>query len=100
MTHSTSSTCASSTSGQALYHELSTNPVPAALWSAALFALLGLISGPRLDDDSYQHFAHSVEQVSRLDFTLWLTDLWNKPLPGLVYGVSGLLGLAAARLVA
>ena len=104
MTHSTSSTCASSTSGQALYHELSTNPAAeartAALWSAAVFALFALVSGPRLDDDSYQHFAHSVEQVSKLDFALWLTDLWNKPLPGLAYGVSGLLGLAAARLLA
>lgn len=29
----------------------------------------------------------------------WLLDVWNKPLTGLLYGVAGLLGLHAARLV-
>ncbi len=28
-----------------------------------------------------------------------MLDLWNKPLPGLIYGVAGLLGIAGARLV-
>ena len=63
-------------------------------------ALLAVVSGPRLDDDSYRHFARSVQAVASLDGRGLITNLWNKPLTGLIYGVTGLLGLTAARLAA
>jgi len=66
----------------------------------ALLLALGAISGLRPEDDSYQHFARSYQQVAELDVRAWLLDLWNKPLPGLLYGVPGQLGVVAARCVA
>lgn len=65
----------------------------------ALLAVASLVSGLRLDDDSYQHFARSFQQVSTLNLSAWLLDIWNKPLTGLLYGTVGLFGLHAARLV-
>jgi hypothetical protein len=70
---------------------------PTLRWAAALLCVLSAVSGQRLDDDSYQHFARSVAQVATLDVAGWLTDVWNKPIPGLLFGVPGLVGLDVAR---
>ncbi|MFO7178367.1 MAG: DUF2079 domain-containing protein [Pseudomonadota bacterium] len=64
----------------------------------AALALLGVVGHLRVDDDSFQHFTRSVEQVRALDWRTFATDVWNKPLPGLVYGIPGLLGIECARL--
>lgn len=64
-----------------------------------LLSVCALVSGLRLDDDSYQHFGRSVHQLGTCDFAALLTDVWNKPVPALLYGVPGLLGIDAARLV-
>lgn len=70
------------------------------LWIWALFSAVAAVSGPRLDDDSYGHYARSTRQVLGLDLSAWITDVWNKPLPGLAYGLGSLLGLWGARVVA
>ncbi len=65
-----------------------------------LFLGLAAVSGPRLDDDSYGHYARSTRQVLGLDLRAWVTDVWNKPLPGLAYGMGSALGVWGARAVA
>jgi hypothetical protein len=70
------------------------------LWIWGLFSLVAAVSGPRLDDDSYGHYARSTRQIIGLDLSAWVTDVWNKPLPGLAYGLGSLLGLWGARSVA
>lgn len=67
--------------------------------SLAAFALLALSHGYRTDDDTFSHFAVSVSLISEVNLREILTDTWNKPMTALVYGVSGQLGLATARLV-
>jgi hypothetical protein len=69
------------------------------------FAIMGLllagcaITGHlRYDDDSLQHFNMSVGYIRRADFLGLFSDMWNKPIPGLLYGTTGLFGLYAARL--
>src|SRR5436190_839783 len=67
-----------------------------------LFVLLGAVAavgGFRVSDDSFQHFVKSVEVVRRHDFARLVTDIWNKPVPMVLYGVSGLAGIVSARLV-
>jgi hypothetical protein len=79
------------------------NPRPAPLrFLAALGLFLGLlafVSGPRIGDDSFQHFGRSVLEFSAFSLRAWVTDTWNKPMNGLLYGIPGQLGLGAARLV-
>src|SRR5690606_16335308 len=65
----------------------------------AVLTVLAVVGHLRVDDDSYQHFTRSVEQVRALDWRTFTTDVWNKPLPGLLYGVAGQLGIELARLV-
>jgi hypothetical protein len=50
-----------------------------------------------LADDSYAHFAQSVAFVRAGNWAELWQDTWNKPLPGLIYGVSGQWGILAAR---
>jgi hypothetical protein len=69
----------------------------ALVWLA--LAILARVHGLGLRSDSYEHFASSVKVIATLDWRALLVNLWNKPLPTLLYGVSGQLGLFAARLV-
>jgi len=71
---------------------------PFALAWLALGVLAG-VHGLGLRSDSYEHFASSVKVVATLDWRALFTNLWNKPLPTLAYGVFGQWGLLAARLV-
>lgn len=61
--------------------------------------LLAVVSGERFDDDSYGHYARSTQQVLGVDWATWVTDVWNKPLPGLAFGLGSLLGISGARWV-
>ncbi len=64
----------------------------------ATFLALAWTHGPRLDDDSYAHFALSVQTIANLDWRALVTDTWNKPLTTLVYGTAGFVGgLGLAR---
>ncbi len=58
----------------------------------AFILTLAWAHGPRLDDDSYTHFAVSVLTVAELDWRSLITDTWNKPLTTILYGVAGLVG--------
>lgn len=57
-----------------------------------ILLILAWAHGPRLDDDSYTHFAVSVLTVAELDWRSLVTDTWNKPLTTMMYGVAGLVG--------
>lgn len=70
------------------------------LWILGVLWILAALSGPRLDDDSYGHYARSTRYILGLDLSSWITDVWNKPLPGLAYGLGSLLGAWGARAVA
>ncbi len=50
-----------------------------------------------LPNDSYQHFQASVEVWQELNWEKWIVDTWNKPLPSLLYGISGQWGMFSAR---
>ncbi len=65
-----------------------------------LLLLLACVSGQRLEDDSYGHYARSKQQVLNLDLSAWVIDVWNKPIPGLLYGLGSAGGLWGARGVA
>lgn len=71
--------------------------VLAALSVALMVA--GSVSSLRIDDDSYQHFARSVIQLSTFAWRTLATDVWNKPIIAIIYGIPGLLGIVAARWV-
>lgn len=62
-----------------------------------VFAWVGAF---RLGGDAYQHFVRSVGPFRDGEPWLILTDVWNKPLIGLLYGLSGLAGFEAARTTA
>lgn len=67
-----------------------------------MFALLGLlcvITSLRIHDDSFAHYSSSVAYIRDWNLTGLLLDLWNRPIPALLYGIPGLLGIDAARLV-
>lgn len=70
------------------------------LWIFLVLLGLAAVGGPRFDDDSYGHYARSTRQVLGFDLLTWVTDVWNKPLPGLAYGLGSLNGLWGARAVA
>lgn len=63
-----------------------------------LFVGMALAHSLRLDDDSYAHFAVSVETVRSFDIHKLVTDTWNKPWTGVVYGTTGLMGIHVARM--
>lgn len=68
------------------------------LFFGAAFVALGWVHGLRLDDDSYAHYAVSVQTLAGGDWRALITDTWNKPLTTLVYGTAGLAGgLGLAR---
>ncbi|MBF0276695.1 MAG: hypothetical protein HQM13_02830 [SAR324 cluster bacterium] len=50
-----------------------------------------------LSEDSYQHFQTSVEVWNNRDWKMLLTDTWNKPLPAILYGITGQWGIVPAR---
>ena len=66
-------------------------------WLGAILLALAAISGTRPEDDSLQHYARSLVQVWGLQFDTWITDVWNKPLTGLAFGLAGGAGLFGAR---
>lgn len=68
-------------------------------WSGVFLCIMAVCHGLRLDDDSYSHYAISVETVRAMDWRGLATDTWNKPLAGIVYGISGLAGIIPARLL-
>ncbi|HEY0469096.1 MAG TPA: hypothetical protein VGC79_33110, partial [Polyangiaceae bacterium] len=70
------------------------------LWLFACLSACALISGARFEDDSYGHYARSLLQIQGADYTTWITDVWNRPLPGLVYGLGSYAGLGGARVCA
>jgi hypothetical protein len=66
--------------------------------AAGLFATLAAITSLELDNDSYEHFTTSVQVLQSGNVHDLVLDLWNKPLPGLLYGLPGLAGILWARL--
>jgi len=63
-----------------------------------IFAALSYIYTPELRTDAFSHFLHSVDAVSHLKIQNIVTNVWDKPIPLIIYGVSGLAGLFFARL--
>jgi hypothetical protein len=64
---------------------------------SVVLLVVAAVSSLRVDDDSYQHYARSVVQLETLAWRTWVTDIWNKPIIAIVYGIPGLLGIVAAR---
>lgn len=62
-----------------------------------VFALVG---AQRLSGDPFQHYAVSVDQLRRWDSQGILTNVWNKPVVSLLYGLPGLIDERVARIVA
>jgi hypothetical protein len=58
---------------------------------------LAWIYTPELKTDALTHYLNSVGVVRRLSFYDFFTDVWDKPIPILLYGIPGQLGLFFAR---
>ncbi|MCC4115360.1 hypothetical protein LLG90_08375 [Aromatoleum toluclasticum] len=71
-------------------------------WRALAFGVLAACAAIYTFDDgsdAFQHFLHSVTYVSELNIRNFVLSVWDKPLPILIYGISGVLGgINGARL--
>jgi hypothetical protein len=68
------------------------------LGAGLTLAVLALVTSLRPWDDSYAHYAVSVQALHSFDWRSLLFDTWNKPLPGLLFGITGLACISCARL--
>lgn len=71
------------------------------MWLASLLVLSCVAMVYTLDDgtDAFQHFLQSVTYVSTFNFRVIALSVWDKPLPIMVYGLSGVAGgIYGARL--
>jgi hypothetical protein len=64
----------------------------------SLFALLSYVYTPELRGDPIHHFRDAVDAVSQFNIREIAVNLWDKPIPLLLYGIPGLAGLFFARL--
>ena len=67
--------------------------------SLVFLGYLAFIRGPELRTDSLVHFLHAKEIIANLDIKSLFTNLWDKPIPIILYGISGQISLFAARMV-
>ena len=68
------------------------------LFFLILFSILCYIYTPELKTDSFCHFLNSVRIITSLDFKSLATNIWDKPIPIIIYGIPGVLGLFFSRL--
>ncbi len=61
-----------------------------------LLALAAAVS-LQLHDDSFAHFVRSIQHVAGFSWNDFVLDTWNRPLPTLIYGIVGQLGIFPAR---
>lgn len=66
--------------------------------TGVVLCLLAFFHSFRLDDDSFAHFCVSIDAVGNHNWRALITDTWNKPIPGLLYGFTGQFGIEVARL--
>jgi hypothetical protein len=64
----------------------------------SLFALLSYVYTPELRGDPIHHFRDAVDAVSQFNIREIVVNVWDKPIPLLLYGIPGLAGLFFARL--
>ncbi|MGA2072490.1 MAG: hypothetical protein ABSH52_03210 [Terriglobia bacterium] len=64
----------------------------------SLFALLSYFHTPEFRGDAFPHFLDAVNAVSHFNIRDIVVNIWDKPIPTVLYGIPGLAGLFFARL--